>query len=137
MMDIKELIPQREPIVMVDRFLGFDGDVSETEFSVSESNIFVANGRLGESGITEHIAQSAAARLGYLFRSQGKDIPLGYIGSVNKLKIERLPLVGARLHTEIKILQEVMGISLIEAQTSDEQGVVAVGQMKIFVDNGA
>ena len=85
--DILELIPQRHPIVMVDKFLGIEDNVSRTEFTISEDNIFVNNGEFSECGLIEHIAQSAAARVGYVFKSKDMPIPIGYIGSVNDFSL--------------------------------------------------
>jgi predicted hotdog family 3-hydroxylacyl-ACP dehydratase len=73
---ILELIPQRAPIVMVNEFVGIEGNVSRTRFAVYNENIFVDNGCLSECGLIEHIAQSAAARVGYIFKSNNQPIPL-------------------------------------------------------------
>ena len=133
-MDILELIPQRAPIVMVDKFLGIEDGVSYTQFDVLEDNIMVEEGVLSECGLIEHIAQSAAARVGYIFKSQNQNIPIGYIGSVNKFSVESLPAVGRQIKTEVKVLQEVGGISLIEAVCKVADEVIANCRMKIFLD---
>ena len=95
---IVDLIPQRAPIVMVDGFAGIDEEgVSHSRLTVLEENIFVDEGQMSECGLIEHIAQSAAARVGYLFREQDKEVPLGFIGSVNKLEVKQWPQVGERI----------------------------------------
>ena len=100
-MEILDLIPQRAPIVMVDRFLGIEDGISRTELYVREDNIFVKDSHLTECGLIEHIAQSAAARVGYVFRSEGQEVPVGYIGSVNKFSIDMLPAIGNVISTEV------------------------------------
>ena len=62
--DILDLIPQRPPMVMVDRLLHCDPVVTETEFTVREENILVENGRMSACGLVENIAQTCAARMG-------------------------------------------------------------------------
>ena len=52
--DILQLIPQRPPIVMVTAFDGFDGNTSLTTFAIQPDNLFVADGKLQESGVIEH-----------------------------------------------------------------------------------
>jgi predicted hotdog family 3-hydroxylacyl-ACP dehydratase len=138
-MDILDLIPQRSPIVMVDSFLGIEEGVSHTSFRVAENNILVKDNCFTECGLIEHIAQSAAARVGYIFRSQDKEVPIGYIGSVNKLSVNRLAKVGDQIMTSVSVIQEVMGVSLIEASCKVKDEVIATGRMKIFLDlnNGA
>lgn len=133
--DILQLIPQRPPIVMVDAFNGFDGNTSVTTFTVRPDNLFVANGELQESGVIEHIAQSAAARCGYENLSRGETVPLGYIGAVEKLQLFGFPAVGECLTTRIEVLQEVFGITLVAAETKSGDKSVCSCRMKIFIEN--
>lgn len=128
-----ELIPQRSPIVMVDQFLGMTGMGSYTGLAVREDNIFCENGCLQEFGLIEHIAQSAAVRVGYLYHSRNETIPVGFIGSVDKLTLHYLPRVGAELYTEIKVEQDIFDITLISARVYDDGNLVADGWMKIFL----
>ena len=133
--DILELIPQRHPIVMVDKFLGIEDNVSRTEFTISEDNIFVNNGEFSECGLIEHIAQSAAARVGYVFKSKDMPIPIGYIGSVNDFSLVENPRVGDTISTTVEILQEVFNITLIKAHCVVNDKEVATCKMKIFLAN--
>ena len=132
---ILDLIPQRAPIVMVDEFLGIDNNVSRTRFAVYKENIFVDNNdKLSECGLIEHIAQSAAARVGYIFTTNNKPIPLGYIGSVNDFKLIENPRVGQTIETTIEVIQEVFGITLIAAKCTIDDREIASCRMKIFLD---
>lgn len=135
MSSVLELIPQRAPIVMVDEFLGIEDNRSKSCLVVRAQNIFVDEGVLSECGLIEHIAQSAAARVGYIFRSKGEAVPLGYIGSVNDFTLSRLPRVGEEIYTEIEIIQEVFGITLIKASCRVDNEQIASCKMKIFLDS--
>lgn len=128
-----QLIPQRAPIVMIDGFKGFRDDVSLTSLNISEDNIFVHNGCFIESGVIEHVAQSAAARVGYLAHQNKKETPLGFIGSVDKFEFVELPTVGDVLNTEISIVQEIFDITLIHAKVFNRDKMIASGNMKIFL----
>lgn len=148
---ILHLIPQRPPIVMVDSFLGIEENHSYSGLTVTADNIFCETdkqperneqqegseqpevGKLQEAGIIEHIAQSAAARIGFLYTRQGEKVPLGFIGSVDKLKIYDLPKIGMKLFTEITVVQEVFDITLISAQVRVEEELIAECRMKIFI----
>ncbi len=134
MFSIEELIPQRAPIVMVDRLTSIEEGVSYTKLEVRADNLFVERGVLSECGLIEHIAQSAAARIGYLFRMRGEAVPIGYIGSVNQFALGRLPRVGERLTTSIRVLQEVYQVSLVEAEVRSGDEVVVSSRMKIFLE---
>ena len=130
---IHQLIPQRPPIIMVDRFYGIEEEISYSGLAVNPDNLFCETGRLQESGIIEHIAQSAAARIGFIYKQKNQPVPLGFIGSVEKMKIAQLPPIGARLYTEIAIIQEVFDITLISAQVKTEKQLIAECRMKIFL----
>ena len=130
---ICQLIPQRAPIIMVDKFFGIEEGCSYSGLTVTVDNLFCKEGIFQETGIIEHIAQSAAARIGYLYSLEQKEVPLGFIGSVDKLKIITLPKVGAELFTEITVIQEVLDITLITAQVKVEEKLIAECRMKIFI----
>lgn len=131
--EITDFIPQRAPIVMVDEFFGVDGDLSVSGLTVAEDNIFCEVGVLSDCGVIEHIAQSAALRVGYIYKSAGREVPLGFIGSVNKLKIYALPNIGETLRTEIRVEQEVMNITLISAVSRVADKMIAECKMKIYL----
>lgn len=130
---IKQLIPQRDPIMMVERF----GDATETEAStaltVTTGNLFLKNGCLQEPGLIEHIAQSAAAFAGYGTFRQGLAPRLGYIGEIKNFRISRLPEAGEVLETRLKVLGEASGVTLLTAETQSAGSKVAECRMKIFL----
>lgn len=135
MYSITELIPQRAPIVMIDNFLGLEeGNVSRSCLTVRADNLFVTEGRLDECGLIEHVAQSAAARMGYICLEAGKAVPLGYIGSVDDFCLITHARVNETIVTEITILQEVFNISLIKARCRVGERYIATCKMKIFLD---
>lgn len=131
---ILNLIPQRPPIVMVDTFYGIENDCSYSGLTITPDNIFCQEGKLQEAGIIEHIAQSAAARIGYIYLQKDEPVPLGFIGSVDKLTIHNLPEIGQILSTEITIIQEVFDITLVSACVSTPDKVIAECRMKIFLE---
>ena len=102
--ELFRLIPQRPPMVMIDRFYGIEENTSWSGLTVTPDNLFCRDGVLQETGIIEHIAQSAAARVGYIYMLRKEPVPLGFIGSVEKMKLFRLPSAGAELYTGITIV---------------------------------
>ena len=94
--EITRLIPQREPILMVDRLERVEGDSAGTLFLIRDDNFFLEGKRLAEVGIVEHIAQSASALFGYKALQAGVSEPeVRYIGealSWGKLCLRRLRL---------------------------------------------
>jgi len=128
-----ELIPQREPFVLVDEIVEVSESSTVTSFSFDESHILCSNGHLIEAGVVENIAQSAAAGAGYHFVSKGRDIPIGFIGSVDKLVINFLPRIGDIIKTEINIDHKVMNVTLVSCISKVNGEVAATCKMKIFI----
>lgn len=128
---IEELIPQRPPFVMIDRLVSSDEIYSVTELSICEDNLFVEEGRLSASGLIENIAQTCAARIGYINLNHGQTVKIGVIGSISNLNIERTPKVGEKLTTTIKLLEEVFQMTLVEAVIASDNEEIVHANMKI------
>ena len=132
--DIKQIIPQQPPFVMIDRLVHFDQVFTKTEFKIRPDNLFVENGKFLESGLIENIAQTCAARLGYINTVILKDeVRLGFIGAMKSLYINNLPNVHSTLETTIEVINEVFNITLVKATTICEGEVLVTCEMKISV----
>lgn len=132
---IKELIPQRDPIMMLDVFYATTATTLEadTGLTLTDGNLFCSDGFFQEPGLVEHIAQSASALAGYTAKVKNQPTPVGFIGEVKKFRIHFLPRSGDVLRTHIRIVSEVLGISLITAETKVDDTVAAQCQMKIYI----
>lgn len=132
---ILDYIPQRPPVVMVDAFYGVDGDCSYSGFTVPEECVFCREGVLDECALIEHMAQSAALRVGYLCKMEGRPIPLGFIGSTGKCDIVRKALAGEELHTALRVVAEVGSVTLAEAEVCVAGERIAGCTLKIFLQD--
>ena len=112
---LKELLPQRPPFVMIDRLVSSDAVFSVTELEIRPDKVFVENGRLFAAGVVENIAQTCAARIGYINLNSGENVKIGVIGSISNLEIMRTPKVGEHLTTTIELLEEVFQVTLVKA----------------------
>lgn len=130
--DIHELLPQQEPFVMVDRLVSFTMEETMTRTLIRIENLMVDDGRLGSSGIIENIAQTCAARIGYINKYILKrGIQLGFIGAIRNMTIYRYPKVGEEIETEIRILEEIFGMTLVKATVRVGKELIAESEMKI------
>ena len=134
---ILELIPQRRPFVMVDSLTYCDLSITRTQLEVRADNIFNDGGRLSTAGICENIAQTCAARLGYLSLASGQAVKLGYIGAISNMQVYRTPVTGETLVTEIKVLQEVFNITLVHAVVKCGDELIAETDLKIALGDDA
>jgi 3-hydroxymyristoyl/3-hydroxydecanoyl-(acyl carrier protein) dehydratase len=131
---IKELIPQRDPMIMIDAFYDATESEADTGFTITEDNLFCGDdGLFAEPGLVEHIAQSASAFAGYKAKMANRPTPIGYIGELKKFRIHFLPRAGDELRTRIRILSEVLGVSLLTAETTVNGETAVQGQMKIYI----
>lgn len=136
---MERLIPQRDPIRMVDRLVEVDGGTATVALSVRPDNYFMEDdGAMAEPGLIEHIAQSALALAGYRALASGASAPpVGYIGEVRKFRCYRRPRVGEELRTSVVWGDTVGDIALVsgESRVGDER-VAEVG-MKISIPKNA
>lgn len=129
--DIREVLPQRPPMLMVDRISSFEMDDVFTRLAVREDCIFVEDGVLLTAGIVENMAQSSAARIGYINKFiLHKPVEIGFIGAVRNLKVFRNPHSGEELVTEIVKIEEVFGITMVRATVSVGDEIVAEATLK-------
>lgn len=128
---ILDLLPQRPPFVMVDSLLYCDQTVTRTALEVRTENIFNDAGHLSTAGICENIAQTCAARLGYLSLASGMPVRLGFIGAISNMQVLRTPITGEKLVTEISVLQEVFNITLVHAVVRCGDEIIAETDLKI------
>lgn len=137
--DIKDLLPQRAPILMVDELLEVNGEEAQSSFTVRPGNFFLdGEGRLEASGLIEHIAQSASAFAGYRARLAGaEEPPVGYIGEVKNFRCHHCPQTGDELRTIVRLGPEVEGVMLLSGETRIGEKIVAETQMKIFIQLGS
>ncbi len=127
---VEGLIPQKAPFVMIDTLFRFEENAIVTGFTIPGDHIFTDNGLFAESGLVEHMAQSVALYTGYQYYLKKEDAPTGYIGSIKDIEILELPHAGDRLVTEAKVLQEFMGITLVDIVTKKDNIQIASAQMK-------
>lgn len=133
-MDIRTLIPQREPIIMVDKIVNHVDEKTTTSLIVKPDNMFVEDGVFQSSGLIEHIAQSSAARMGAQTIKEGSVPLLGYIASIRNMTIRRLPKVGEIIFTDIIITNQINNIIVIKGESKVNNIVISSCELKVFIE---
>jgi len=131
---IQSFIPQRSPMIMVEKLHMAEGGKTISSLTVKEENIFCKDGFLEEPGLIENIAQTAALGVGFAYSNQSKNIPTGYIGAIQKLNIYKLPRVNSVICTEVNVEHEVFNTTLINGKITCDDQVIVDCTMKIFLD---
>ena len=132
--NIESLLPQRPPFVMIDKLLSSTETTTTTGFGIKADNIFVDKGIFKEPGLVENIAQTAAARAGYISQTENKPVMVGYIAAINNLRVIALPKTGDELITEITVENQIFAVTLISGKITCNQQVIAQCSMKIFIN---
>lgn len=133
--NVLDLIPQRPPFIMIDCLTHFDPIITSSRFTVRDNNLFFSEGRLLASGLIENIAQTCAARIGYINRLSNEVIKLGFIGAVRNLRIYKTPLAGDTIYTTITVKEEVFQMTLVDAVVKLNDETIAEAEMKIALSD--
>lgn len=135
--DIHTLLPQQEPFVMVGCLTQIDEVKCMTETLVKAENIFVDNGSFSASGLIENIAQTCAARIGFVNKYiMQKGIQIGFIGAIRSMEVLSLPKVGQTITTVVEVVEEVFGMTLAHATVTCDGMVLVTTDIKIALKEG-
>lgn len=137
--NILELIPQRFPMVMIDSLEACDEKKAVSRLTIRKDNLFLNRHGFTTAGMMETIAQTAAARTGYLLTAQpgssDKKIPVGVIGSIKNFRMFFQPPIGSRILTTVSIEHEVLQATVIKGKIELNGEIVADCDMQIFLTN--
>jgi 3-hydroxyacyl-[acyl-carrier-protein] dehydratase len=131
--EIEHYIPQRSPIVMVHELMEASEEYAVTHFHITADHVFVQHGVLLEPGMVENIAQTAATQVGYIFKRKNVPIPIGYIAGIKDLEILDQPQVGTTIKTTVRVLNQVLDVTLVEGTIHQNEKLMARCEMRIFV----
>lgn len=132
---VQNLIPQKKPFIMVENLLAYSQNDITSSFKINLDNILVENQYFSSSGLIEHMAQTVALHTGYNFYLQNKKAPTGYIGAIKSVEIEILPKIDDIIETNAIILQEFMGVTLVNITTKLNGKIIAKAQMKTVLES--
>ena len=119
---------------MVGKLTAFDEKTTVTETEIKEDNIFVCDGVFSAPGLVENIAQTCAARIGYVNKYiLKKGIQLGFIGAIRNLEITGFPKVGDVITTCVTVIDDVLGMTLANAVVTCNGETLATTEIKIAV----
>ncbi|MBR4498023.1 MAG: pseudouridylate synthase [Bacteroidales bacterium] len=131
---ILELIPQRPPFVLVDKLTFFEGKIAKTQFSIPANHIMLSDDNtLSAGGLIENIAQTCAARIGYINKFlESKTIKIGVIGSIKNLTINYFPKVGDIITTTVEeTFSGMLNMTMLNAKIECEGAIIAEGEIKV------
>jgi predicted hotdog family 3-hydroxylacyl-ACP dehydratase len=132
--NITEYIPQRPPVVMISGLLEVKDNITRTGLQIAADNLFVENGKLMPPGLLENMAQTAAARVGYVAQQENTPVPIGFIGAVKDFEVFELPPAGSFIETITEIQSQVFNATMVAAKVMLDGKLMAQCELKIFIN---
>lgn len=129
-----QLIPQRAPFMMVDELSSFEGKIASSQLTIKPDNRLIdETGKLSAGGIIENMAQTCAARIGYINKfMESKTVKIGVVGSIKNLTIHHYPKVGDVLHTTVEeTFSGMLNMTMLNAKVECNNTLIAEGEIKV------
>ena len=130
--EIKNIIPQREPFLMIDEVEEYvPGESAIAYKNVNEQEWyfkghFPGNPIMPGVLITESLAQTGAVAILSMIENKGKN---ALFGGIDKMKFKRKVVPGDRLKLEVKIIKRKGPIGIGEAIATVDEKIVAKGEL--------
>ncbi len=134
--EIKEIIPQREPFLMIDEVEEYVPGESCTAYkNVSEDEYyfkghFPGNPIMPGVLIVESLAQTGAVAILSMEENKGKN---ALFGGIDKIRFKKQVVPGDRLKLEVKIIKRKGPIGIGEAIATVDGKVAAKGELTFAV----
>ena len=134
--EIKEIIPQREPFLMIDKVEKYiPGQMAIAYKNVSENEDyfkghFPGNPIMPGVLIVESLAQTGAVAILSMEENKGKN---ALFGGINNMKFKKMVVPGDKLKLEVKIIKRKGPIGIGEAIATVNNKIVAKGELTFAV----
>lgn len=106
--NIRQFLPHRKPMLMVDYVTHIDDKSITTNFVIDSDNLFLEDGVFNETGVIENAAQTCSGIVGwphFELNSQKKDYRVdGFISKIERVEIFKLPPVNAKITTKGQLI---------------------------------
>ena len=134
--EIKEIIPQREPFLMIDEVESFVPGESAIAYKNVSADEWYFKGHFPGKPImpgvliTESLAQAGAVAILSMKENKGKN---ALFGGIDKMKFKKMVVPGDRLKLEVKIIKRKGPIGIGEAIATVDGVLAAKGELTFAV----
>jgi 3-hydroxyacyl-[acyl-carrier-protein] dehydratase len=134
--EIKEIIPQREPFLMIDEVEEYIPGQSATAYKYVNEEEWYFKGHFPGNPImpgvliAESLAQAGAIAILSLEENKGKN---ALFGGIDKMRFKKMVVPGDKLKLEVKIIKQKGPIGIGEAIATVEGKLVAKGELTFAV----
>ena len=133
---IKEIIPQRDPFLMIDEVEEYKEGESAIAYKYVKQEEWYFQGHFPGNPImpgvliTESLAQTGAIAILSVEENKGKN---ALFGGIDKMKFKKMVVPGDKLKLEVKIIKQKGPIGIGEAIATVEDKIVAKGELTFAV----
>ncbi len=133
---IQEIIPQRDPFLMIDEVEQYIPGESATAYKYVNEEEWYFKGHFPGNPImpgvliTESLAQTGAIAILSLEENKGKN---ALFGGIDKMKFKKMVIPGDKLKLEVKIIKQKGPIGVGEAIATVGDKLVAKGELTFAV----
>ncbi len=133
---IKEIIPQREPFLMIDEVEEYIPGQSAIAYKNVDEKEWYFKGHFPGNPImpgvliTEALAQAGAVAILSMPENEGKN---ALFGGIDKMKFKKMVIPGDRLKLEVKIIKRKGPIGVGEALATVDGVIAAKGELTFAV----
>jgi predicted hotdog family 3-hydroxylacyl-ACP dehydratase len=131
---INQLLPHREPMIMIDALVHIESDSATAIKTFSAGDYGLDGQYVSEPLLIECLAQTVAAAQGYHARKAGKAAPKGMLVGVNDFVINYPPVAGSELELNIKIDRHIGPFCFTKAYIRQQGRVIAQGELKLYIE---
>lgn len=134
--EIKKIIPQRDPFLMVDKVENYEPGKSATAYKFVNADEYYFQGHFPGNPImpgvliVEALAQTGAVAILSEKENQGKN---ALFGGIDKLRFKKTVIPGDTLKLEVSIIKRKGPVGIGEAIATVEGKVVAKGELTFAV----
>ncbi len=134
--EIKKIIPQREPFLMIDEVENYIPGESAVAYKNVNSEEWYFKGHFPGNPImpgvliTESLAQTGAIAILSLEENKGKN---ALFGGIDKMKFKKMVVPGNRLKLEVEIIKQKGPIGVGKAVATVDGKIVAKGELTFAV----
>jgi 3-hydroxyacyl-[acyl-carrier-protein] dehydratase len=141
--DVRKLLPQAPPILMIDRVVDIEPGVSGVGKRRFQPGDACFQGHFPWRPILpgvltiEALAQTALVVLlagEHELLEAGPDLPLGYLARVHEMSFRQLIEPGQEISFEVKVEQQVASFTKVSGRVTRDGALCAKGTFTVFLD---
>ncbi len=136
--EIKNIIPQREPFLMIDEVEDFVPGESCTAYKYVDENEYYFKGHFPGNPVmpgvlmVEALAQTGAVAILSMDENKGKN---ALFGGIDKLKFKKMVVPGDKIKLEVKIIKRKGPIGVGEAIATVDGKIAVKGELTFAIVN--